>query len=68
MMGTITFPVDLRNPGQFFACCGMAYFADHVFESAQSHFGIDKSEQDVFTLAVSSDGNPLEEILTELKK
>ena len=68
MMSTITFPVDLRNPGQFFACCGIAYFADRVFESVQSHFDTDESGQDVFILAISSDGNPLEEILIKLKK
>lgn len=35
---TITVPVDLTNPGQFFACCGLLELASRMDPSAESCF------------------------------
>jgi len=32
---TITIPVDLTNPGQFFACCGLLELADRLWPGAE---------------------------------
>lgn len=32
---TITIPVDLTNPGQFFACCGLLELADRLWPKAE---------------------------------
>src|SRR5580658_7130147 len=34
---TITIPVDLTNPGQFFACCGLFELADRLWRGAEVH-------------------------------
>ena len=34
----ITIPVDLTNPGQFFACCGLLELADRLCSSAEGWF------------------------------
>ncbi len=35
----ITIPVDLTNPGQFFACCGLLELASRIDENAEGCFG-----------------------------
>jgi len=35
---TITVPVDLTNPGQFFACCGLLELASRIDEHALGWF------------------------------
>ena len=45
MTGTSAIATDLRNPGQFFACCGMLYCADRLLGDAAAHF-----EGDTFVL------------------
>lgn len=35
----ITIPVDLTNPGQFFACCGLLELADRLWPGAEGWFG-----------------------------
>lgn len=35
----ITIPVDLTNPGQFFACCGLLELAGRLDEEAEGWFG-----------------------------
>lgn len=35
----ITIPVDLTNPGQFFACCGLLELADRLWPGATGCFG-----------------------------
>ena len=35
---TITLPVDLANPGQFFACCGLLELADRLWPGAEGWF------------------------------
>jgi CRISPR-associated protein Csb3 len=34
----ITIPVDLTNPGQFFACCGLLELADRLWPGAEAWF------------------------------
>src|SRR5437667_9249609 len=34
----ITLPVDLTNPGQFFACCGLLELADRLWPGAEGWF------------------------------
>jgi CRISPR-associated protein Csb3 len=45
----ITIPVDLTNPGQFFACCGLLEMADRLWSGAEGWF-----EGDAFMLRSSS--------------
>ena len=45
----ITIPVDLTNPGQFFACCGLLELADRLWPGADGWF------TDV-TFSISSEG------------
>jgi CRISPR-associated protein Csx14 len=37
----ITIPVDLTNPGQFFACCGLLELADRLWPGAEGWFDLD---------------------------
>jgi CRISPR-associated protein Csx14 len=37
----ITIPVDLTNPGQFFACCGLLELADRLWSGAEGWFHVD---------------------------
>jgi len=37
----ITIPVDLTNPGQFFACCGLLELADRLWPGAEGWFDVD---------------------------
>ncbi len=37
----ITVNVDLTNPGQFFACCGLLELADHLWPGAEGAFSSD---------------------------
>src|SRR4051812_43638748 len=34
----MTIPVDLTNPGQFFACCGLLELADRFWEGAEGWY------------------------------
>ena len=34
----IQIPVDLSNPGQFFACCGLLELADRLWPGAEGWF------------------------------
>ena len=65
-MNTVTFPIDVKNPGHFFACCGILYCSDRIFDLAEGYFDKDKSGQDVFILKTDSDDNPLKEIISRL--
>ncbi len=38
----LEFRVDVTNPGQFFACCGLLELADRHFQGAQAHFDGDR--------------------------
>jgi len=54
----ITLPVDLTNPGQFFACCGLLELADRLWPGAEGWF-----DDDVFHITC---GHALVELLTVL--
>ena len=55
--------VDLRNPGQFFACCGILYCADRMFKHAEGYF---KGEK--FHITADCSGNPIDEVLKKFKR
>lgn len=61
---TITIDVDLRNPGQFFACCGLLELANRVSPSDNRARGwfcnIEKPIAKFQIEAVDAEGNPLE--------
>jgi CRISPR-associated protein Csb3 len=42
----ITIPVDLTNPGQFFACCGLLELADRLWPGAEGWFEATKAESE----------------------
>jgi len=63
-MTTASFPVDLFNPGQVFACLGFLEAAEHLRGPASG--GFDWSGQSRFTLATPGDEHPVETILTFL--
>ncbi len=52
----ITIPVDLTNPGQFFACCGLLELADRLWPGVEGWF-----EGDAFRLWCD---HPFQELLT----
>jgi CRISPR-associated protein Csb3 len=54
----IRIPVDLTNPGQFFACCGLLELADRLWPGAEGWF-----EGDQFILRVSSSFSDLVDAL-----
>jgi CRISPR-associated protein Csb3 len=49
----IKIPVDLTNPGQFFACCGLLELADRVWTTAEGWF-----EQQHFCMNIETCGSP----------
>jgi CRISPR-associated protein Csb3 len=58
----ITIPVDLSNPGQFFACCGLLELADRLWPGADGWFQ-DEGPRSSFRIA-ASEGAVLQELLT----
>lgn len=48
----ITVPVDLTNPGQFFACCGLLELADRLWPGAEGWF-----KRDQFHISCGSIGS-----------
>ena len=61
MSSSMSFPVDVTNPGHFFACCGLLYAADHFFNKAEGCFVGNK-----FTLQTDCEKNPLLEIINKI--
>jgi hypothetical protein len=57
----ITVNVDLTNPGQFFACCGLLELADRLWPGAEGWFS-----EDGVSFQLSSDGNSLEGLIQSL--
>jgi len=70
---TVTIPVDLYNPGEFFACCGLLELAHRLTKSGHRALGwfenIDGSRSD-FSVSAFTDGGPLTlgEIVGALKE
>ncbi len=54
-------PVNPNNPGHYFACCGILYMADRVFDVATGHFN-----DGCFVLQTNHDGNPLEYMIKQI--
>ena len=56
----ITIPVELTNPGQFFACCGLLELADRLWAGSEGWF-----ERRHFCIVTSDSAKTLQTILTE---
>ena len=62
----IKLDIDLRNPGQFFACCGMLELANRLWPGAEGWFA-GKGSRAAFQVATySRHNNPLGEIVGKL--
>jgi CRISPR-associated protein Csb3 len=59
----ITIPVDLTNPGQFFACCGLLELADRLWPGAEGWF-----ERGHFCIITSGRSKGLSDVLRETKE
>ncbi|MGA2034981.1 MAG: type I-U CRISPR-associated protein Cas8c [Thermoguttaceae bacterium] len=59
---SITVNVDVTNPGQFFACCGMLELADRLWPGAEGWFNADGSE-----FHIARNGT-LDELINAFKK
>jgi CRISPR-associated protein Csb3 len=58
----IKIPVDLTNPGQFFACCGLLELADRLWPGAEGWF-----EREQFCILTEDRSKALSELLNEAK-
>lgn len=57
--------VDVTNPGQFFACCGLLELAHRLWPGAEGWFGVSNS---LFVLS-SNDASPsLEQLIEQLRR
>lgn len=63
-MGRATIPIDLRNPGQVFACLGFLEAADILCGPAEG--GFEWQEDERFVLEAEGAENPVEEVLAFL--
>ena len=70
-MPTISIPVDVANPGQFFACCGLFELADRLWPGAEAWFDGEAAHSRFHILALKSrkglnaaDGPTLREVLS----
>jgi CRISPR-associated protein Csx14 len=64
----IKIPVDLTNPGQFFACCGLLELADRLWPGAEGLPGVyGWFEQRQFCIATEDQSKTLAELLTETR-
>src|SRR5437773_2389436 len=59
----ITIPVDLANPGQFFACCGLLELADRRWPCVEGWFS-----QSSFSITSSEAACSLATLLEELNE
>lgn len=62
-MGDASIPVDLRNPGQVFACLGFLEVADALSGRAEGGFDWSGTADIRFNLRTSGEGNPVEVVL-----
>jgi len=58
----IVIPVDLTNPGQFFACCGLLELADRLWPGAEAWF--DRRE---FCIRTEDQSKALSQLLNEVR-
>jgi CRISPR-associated protein Csx14 len=71
---TISIPVDVTNPGQFFACCGLFELADRLWPGAEAWFESDTAHSEFRIVALKShpdvnagDGPTLRELLSNAR-
>lgn len=62
---TIRVNVDVANPGQFFACCGLLELADRLWQGAEGWFDADNGE---FCLTPTFDADNNNDLLTAIKQ
>ena len=62
MSGTIRIPVDVTNPGQFFACCGLLELADRLWAGVEGSF----CQNRTFALVGVPTGASIESLLESL--
>jgi CRISPR-associated protein Csx14 len=62
----ITLDVDLRNPGQFFACCGVLELASRLWPGSEGWFGKEGSGASFHIATYSGNNDPLGEIVRQL--
>lgn len=62
-MSTASIPVDLLNPGQVFACLGLAEVAAVLFGDGECGFNWDSVGSAKFTVTAPGDGPPIKESL-----
>ena len=61
MKNETSFSINPDNPGDFFACLGVLYCADKIFEIAEGYF-----KEKEFILITNSKENPLDKIITKI--
>ena len=62
----ITLAVDLRNPGQFFACCGVLELASRLWPGSEGWFGRQESRAEFHVATYSGHNDPVGEIVGRL--
>jgi CRISPR-associated protein Csx14 len=62
----ITLDVDLRNPGQFFACCGLLELASRLWPASEGWFAGEGSRAAFHIVTYSGHNDPLGEIVRKL--
>jgi CRISPR-associated protein Csx14 len=68
-MAEATIPVDLRNPGQVFACLGLMEAAEVILGPSEGEFGYGAAESVTrFTLAAPGDADPVDAVVRFLAK
>ena len=65
----INIPVDLTNPGQFFACCGLLELADRLWPTAEGVPGVlGWFERRYFCLLTEDRSKTLQELLAQVRE
>jgi CRISPR-associated protein Csx14 len=62
----IIIPVDVANPGQFFACCGLLELADLLWPEAEGHFDVNPHQQS-FRIRTTREDAILKNLLESVK-
>jgi CRISPR-associated protein Csb3 len=62
-MSTITVNVNVTNPGQFLACCGLLELADRLWPGTEAWFGL---RDDQFALRVAAGDGAAEQLIQEI--
>jgi CRISPR-associated protein Csb3 len=64
-MSTITVNVDVTNPGQFFACCGLLELAHRLWPGAEGWFDLRTSQ---FAVRVAAGDSAAQQLIKEIVK